>query len=121
MRLLPVPLAGKCQPLNWSSSNHPVTFGFQASSPPNNIIFKPTSKKIDQKIFRLAFVYMFKPFLMKSSLFLGTKLHWLIKIPLYSILMEGLLLFQRCINYLPKCMTFWTMPCLNGLVLQLVF
>ena len=48
--LLPVPLVGKMSTfklINYFSS-HPEAFGFQASSPPDNITLNAANKKTDQ-------------------------------------------------------------------------
>ena len=48
--LLPIPLESKISTtkLIHYFSNHPVAFGFQASSPPNNISMNAANKKTDQ-------------------------------------------------------------------------
>ena len=48
---LPVPLVGKSPSvLIHYFSSHPAAFGFQASSPPDNITLKPTNKKTNQNL-----------------------------------------------------------------------
>ena len=49
------------------------------------------------------------------------RLPLLILFPLYQILREELFLFQKCVDYLSRFMTFWTMMCPNELVTQFVF
>ena len=66
-------------------SRDPAVFGFQSSSPPDNITLNPSNRKTDQNlIFRLALVQLLMLFLIWSSLFLIPE--WLLLIPVQEVL-----------------------------------
>ena len=56
-----------------------------------------------------------------EQLIFHTRMHLLIPLLLYNVLMERLFQLHKCMNCLPRFMTFWAMLHLNGLVIQLIF
>ena len=61
------------------------------------------------------------PFLTQSRSCLTSELPLLILFPFYPILRVELYQCPKCMNYLSRFMTFWTMLCLNELGIQLIF
>ena len=123
--LAPVSLATKmsASKLIYYFSSHPAAFEFQSSTSPDNSTLVPANRKDDQSLseFRLAFVLLLMSLSTLSSSFLTSKLLLLILFPFYQILREELHLCQKCVNYLLRFMTFWTMLCPNELGTQLAF
>ena len=95
-------------------SSDPAAFGFQSSTPPDNITMNPANRKADESLSGWHWCSW-------SCSFLTSELSLLIPFPLYQILKEEWFLFQECMNYLSRFMIFWTMLCLNQLVTQLIF
>ena len=100
----------------FSFSGHPVAFGFWASFPPDNITLNPANKRIDQNLSDF-------PTGIGAAAYatLNREQLWLILWPPYRVLMVEWLQLQKCMNYLPRFMTFWTMLFLNRLVIQIIF
>ena len=123
--LTPVSLATKmsASKLIRYFSSHPAAFGFQASTPPNNISLNwPTGRLISLfQIFRLVWVPLHMLLLTQSSSFLISRLPWLIPFPPCQRLREMLFLFLKCMHYFSRFMVFWTRLFPSKLEIQRVF
>ena len=103
----------RCQHLNWFATSlatlQPLDSGLlhhQITSP----WLLPWGKLIRfYQNFRLALVLLLISLSTWNSSFLTSELPLLILFPLYLILREELDLFLKCMNYLSRLMTFWTM------------
>ena len=73
------------------------------------------------QICRLVLVLLLMQLLTQSNSSFTAELPWLILFPLYPILREVLYLCAKCMNYLSRFTTFWTMLSPNELGTQLVF
>ena len=115
----------RCQHLNWFTASL-ATLQPLGSSLLQHQITSPGTLPTGRLIrvyqnFRLALVLLLMPLSTWSSLFLTSELPLLILFPLYPILREELYLCPKCINYLPRFMTFWTMLCPNKFEAKLIF
>ena len=101
--LAPVSLATKmsASKLICYFSNHPAAFGFQASTPPDNISLNSANRKVDQSLsdFRLVWVLLHMLLLTQSNSFLFSRLPWLILFPHCQRLREMLYLCWKYVNY----------------------
>ena len=108
--LAPVSLATKmsASKLIHYFSSHPAAFGFQASTPPDNISLNLANRKVDQSPsgFRLVWVRLHMLLLTQSSSFLISRLPWLIPFPPCQRLREMLYLCLKCVNYFSRFMAF---------------
>ena len=90
-------------------SSHPAAFGFQASTPPDNISLNSASRKADQPLslnFRLVLVLLHMLLLTQSNSSLTSGLPLLILFPHCPRLKEVLYLCLKCMNYFSGFMTF---------------
>ena len=114
----------RCQNLNCFTTSLAtlLAFGFQSSTPPDNIALTATNRKADQSLseFQIG-IGATHAFLTWSSSLFTSELPLLILFLLYLILREELYLCLKCVNYLSRFMTFWTMLCLNELGTLLMF
>ena len=124
VRLWPVPLVCKITAPNLICyfTSHLVAFGFRTSSPLDKITLNAASKKTDQRIsdFWTGIGAVAHATLDTEQLISCTRTTLADIIALCGALIETLFQFQKCMNYLHRFMTLWTMPCVNGLVIQLV-
>ena len=123
--LIPVPMADKmsASTLIWYFSSHPAVFGFQSSLPPDIISLNPANRKTYQSLsnFQTSIGAAFMPLLIWRSLFLVPEQMLLIPLPLSRILMGNWYQSRQSLNYSLRFMIFWTMLCLGGLGIQLIF
>ena len=121
--LSPVSLATKmsASKLTCYFSSHSAAFGFQSSTPPDNITLTSTNRKIDHSLFRISDWHLCSCSChsqYRAAHFPYQSCAWWYH---FQILREELFLFQKCMNYLSRFITFWTMSCPNGLVTKLIF
>ena len=104
-------------------SSHLAVFGFQASSVPHNIPPNPANKKNDQSLsdFQTGIGAAAHATLNTEGLISDTRATIVETVALCRILIEGLFQLQKCMNYLLRFMTFWTVLCIKGLVIQPIF
>ena len=76
--------------------SHPAASGFEASSPFYNFTLNPSNKNTDQILsdFQTGIVVAVLLCWIQSSLHLVPKLHWLIPLFLYRVLMRGYYSFR---------------------------
>ena len=124
--LAPVSLATKmlASKLIHYFSSHPAGFGFQASTPPDNITLNSANRKADQSLSDFqtgvgASLHMLLLTWSNSSLASGLPL--LIPFPCYLMLREVLYLCLKCVNYFSRFITFRTRLFPNQLETQLTF
>ena len=120
--LAPVSLATKmsASKLIHYISSHPAAFGFQASTPPDNITLNSANRKADQFLSDFQTGVDTTACATHDTEQLGSCLRvaLLILFPHYSMLREVLYQFLKCMNYF---MTFWTRLFPNELETQLTF
>ena len=121
--LAPVSLATKMSTskLIHDFSSHPAAFGFQASTPPDNISLNSAKLISLFQIFRLVLVLLHMLLLTQSNLFLISRLPWLILFPHCQRLREMLYLCLKYMNYFSRFMAFWTRLFPSELEIQCIF
>ena len=97
-------------------SSHPVGFGFQASSEPDNIIPNPVNRKADLESCRY-FGAAVHAMLDTEQLISHTRAVIVDTVASYRVLMEELLQLQTCMKCELGFITFLTMLCQNGLII----
>ena len=92
-------------------SSHPASFGFWASTPPDNITLNSAKRKADQSLLDFqtgvgghCTCYSSH----RGNSFLTSGLPLLIIFPCYLMLREVSYLYLKCVNYFSRFMTFWT-------------
>ena len=124
--LAPVPLATKmsASKLIHYFSSHPAAFGFQSSTPLDNITLSSTNRKADQSLSDLqtgvgaaAHATLDTEQLISHL----SDLPFLILFPLCLILREALSLCLKCMIYFSRFITFWTQHFTNELGTLLIF
>ena len=89
--------------------SHSAAFGFQASTPPDNISLNSANRKADQsQIFRLVLAPLHMLLLTQSNSSRASGLSLLILFPHCLRLREMLYLCLKCMNYFSRFMAFWT-------------
>ena len=123
--LASVPLATKmsASKLICYSFNHPATFRFQSSTPPDNITLISANRKADESI-RLSdwhWCCCSCYSLTWSSSFLSSGLPLLIIFSSVPDSEGGVIPMSKVCEYCSRFMIFWTMLCPDEVVTQLVF
>ena len=90
---------------------------------PDNITFNPANKKKDQSLsnFQTGIGVASQVALDMEQLISGTRVPLVDAIGSLHDSNEGVILVQEVLELLTKIMIFWTMLCLSGLEIQLVF
>ena len=101
-------------------SSHPATFGFQAALPPDNITLNPANNRTDQSLsdFQTGFGAAAHATLDTQQLISYTRVALIDAVASIQGSDGDVIALKKCKNYF---MTFWTMLCLIGLLIQLLF
>ena len=103
-------------------SSHPATFGFQVSTPPDNITLNSANRKADQSLsdFQTG-VGAAAHATLDTEQLISHLVHLLILFPHCLRLREMLYLYLKCMNYFSGFMAFWTRLFPSKLEIQHVF
>ena len=99
-------------------SNHPAAFGFWSSMPPDNITLNPANTEADQSHSELQTGIDAAAHATLNTEQLIYQIRVALVYTISSLPGEELFLFQKCVNYLSRFMTFWTMLFPDGLELS---
>ena len=110
-------------PIDLIFFSHPAALGFWSSTPPGNNTLNSANRKADQSLYQFQTGTGVAAYssLNTEQLISHTRVALVDIIPSLQDSEGGVISISEVLEYLPRFMTFWIMPYLNGFIAELLF